>query len=203
MCEFDRAYATLAIIQFLEALVYLLLSFQAKFLATHTNPTLQLEFRGTYMCCAYFYVMVVVSRKWCLRAPNDFYIFFMVSGYAVLFYNMVYKHREDNIYMHSQLAYINDRTNAQAVQQMKYKTSVSYVYFFVALLLLGIEIASQAMFVGLNMPAYTIVAFYEISILVIMTYLTFMWRPRVYSPFYFMEAVTNVVALDINARRPR
>lgn len=138
-----------------------------------------------------------------MRAPNDLYIFFMVSGYAVLFYNMVYKHREDNVFTYSQLAYINDRTNAQTVEQMKYKTTVSYVYFFVALLLLAIEITCQAMFVNLNMSAYSLIVFYEISILVIMTFITVMWRPRVYSPFYFMEAVTNVVALDVNTRRNR
>eukprot|EP01031_Cornospumella_fuschlensis_P037140 gene37140-45082_t len=169
MCQFDRAYVTLAIVQFLEAIVYLVLSFQAKFLATYTNTSRQLEFRGTYMCCAYFYIMVVVSRRWCLRAPNDFYIFFMVSGYAVLFYNMVYKHREDNVFMYSQLAYINDRTNAQTVDQMKHKTRVSYVYFYIALLLLAIEITCQTMFVNINMHTYTLIAFYEISILVIMT----------------------------------
>lgn len=191
LCEIDKAYDTLAILQALEALQYMVLVFLTRNMPVVSDLSIQ-EISAAWFLDLIFFVISFALRAVILRAPSLYWIVMTSLLYFFVFYTMVSLavHEWKRGKLQYERIMIHAPPEVKDASRMKY--NIQSALLTVIVLLLAVEACTQTMF-ALEVSIQILLFFYELSLVCLFMGLFYFLRPRRWSPFYFMEPAPFVL----------
>lgn len=198
MCTFEEAYTAMTILQALEACVYMVVVYVVRNVAFTTKLTLQ-DTAAAWFLDLVFFIISYALRSVIIRAPTAYWIVMISLLYFFIFYTIVSVASHEWRRMLAICERLTDTMPAHITKQIRLKAYLHEHLMVVSLLLLALEITCQSMF-ALNVPVRTLLLFYEVTVAILLVYMGWLFRPRKWSPFFYLEPAATAAAT--NAIRP-